>query len=266
MPALVASSGRTLLRYPLLRARFVSRLITILGDTRMLWIPKVGDTTTHTTEENAVGRVVTYDADASARITTLKRGAQQTFTAASSQFGATPDTDNLSFNSAGTTDLPFTVMALVNVTDSAATRNLITKWAAVADREWQFGVTTTDALTMFLRDESAAVNTQRLSDGAITQGAWKLLVGTYSGVGGASAGDGITLYQSGSVLASSAINNVAYVAMENLTAPCEIGSQNLHTAGFMDGSMALVTVSAGALSAAGVSAATALCQQYFGVA
>jgi hypothetical protein len=55
---------------------------------------------------------------------------------------------------------------------------------------------------------------------------WVCLGITYSGVGGASAGNGITMYLNGALRASTATNDASYVAMENLTCNLKIGGRD----------------------------------------
>src|SRR4051812_44174897 len=80
------------------------RLLPILGDCRLLWMPRAGDAATALTGETSTGRVVTYDATVAARISSLGRGYAQTFDGAAN-YGTTPDTADLSFGN-GTTDNP----------------------------------------------------------------------------------------------------------------------------------------------------------------
>lgn len=113
----------------------------------------------------------------------------------------------------------FSIGAWVNVTDTANTRVILAKWNATSGsevREWQFGINDSDGLFLLLEDESANVQTQRASDATITQGSLRFFVMTYDGAGGATAGDTITLYDNGAVLASTATNNASYVGMEDL--------------------------------------------------
>lgn len=246
-----------------LRDNFIGDLLTITGDTRLLWLPKPTDTTT-ALDESLTGRTITWDATVAARLSAIGLGYAQSFASASSQYGTTPDTANLSFNTGGLTDLPFSLIALANVTDTAASRNVITKWNGAATvREWQFVVTSTDALELFLYDESVDKIPNRLSDAAITQGSFHLLGSSYDGTGGATAANGITLYQDGVVKASTPTNDASYVAMEDTSATLNIGAQNAGGALFMDGSIALALVCAGALTASQMWAAKKLVNSYF---
>lgn len=260
MPVMARSRSRRLTA-----ARFRSRLLAILGDCRLLWMPRWGDTTTNTTGENSTGRVFDYDATVAARLLQLGRGTSQSFASGSTQYGSTPDTADLSFGN-GTTDSSFSIVVLVNVTDTSATRALVCKNAA-SNSEWEFRVSSGDLLTFLLTDNSVPATPFRRGDAAITQGSWVLLGGTYdvTAGSGATAATGITLYQNGAVHASTATNAGTYVAMENLGAAVELGAEITHTFGLLDGSMALVAVCQKALSAADHAAIAGLCRQFFGV-
>src|SRR5688500_10685499 len=99
------------------RAAFIVRLIGILGDVRLLWLPKAADTTTSITDDPSF-RTVTWDATVASRLSSLGRGTSQSFVAASSQYGTTPDTADLSFGD-GAADSAFSIIAFANVTDTA---------------------------------------------------------------------------------------------------------------------------------------------------
>lgn len=249
----------------LTRAQFRSRLIQAMGgDVRFLWMPKANDATIITSEETSIGRIGTPDATVAARLSKLGLGYQQSFNG-TDQYISYPDTADMSFNTAGTTDLPVSFIALANVTDTAAQRTLISKFNNTTGNEWTFDVLgTNDCLRLLLADSSAAAFAIRTADAAVTQGSWHLFAATYDGTGGATAANGIALYQDGVAVASTATNNASYVAMENLAGAVEIGSLGVHTLNFMSGSLALVAV-ANVGAALKMVAITRLVQRYFGV-
>jgi len=76
---------------------------------------------------------------------------------------------------------------------------------------------------MYIYDESADALTTRTSNSAVSVGLHFIVV-TYDGTGGASAGNGMTMYVDGVAVASSAGNNGSYVAMENLSASVFVGA------------------------------------------
>ncbi len=251
----------------LTRAQFRNRLLGIVGasNVRLLWMPRASDTTTSAGDETAMGagRIWTADATMAGQIAAQGGGFARAFNG-TANYLTTPDTADLSFGN-GTTDQAFSIIALVNVTDTAAVRNIVNKWnGAATAREWQLFVAATDSLQLILRDESASVAPFRNSDAPITQGSWRLFGSTYSGAGGATAADGIVLYQDGVVLTSTAINQATYVAMEDSATSTMIGAQNAGASGFLDGSMTLVLVCAGVLTTAQMVLITQLCRRYFG--
>lgn len=137
----------------------------------------------------------------------------------------------------------FSIRFVMNVTDTAAVRSLLGKFDATPAaelREWLWFVDTGDLLTLWLYDESANVLTARASDAAITMGSLRSFVVTYDGAGGAAAGNTITLYDNGSVLASTPTNDASYVGMEDLATLPTLGF-NIASGGignFFDGQMA----------------------------
>ena len=131
----------------------------------------------------------------------------------------------------GTNDSAFSLGIWANMVDTSGSRDLLGKWdatSASALREWLFFINSSDELSILLYDESANVSTARSSDSAITMGSLRFFTVTYDGTGGASAGNTITLYDNGSVLASTATNNGSYVAMENLSSLPTLGTNILN--------------------------------------
>lgn len=241
---------------PVTRASVLAQLLNVASCT-FGYAPRVGDTTTSTSfDTNA--RVITHDADISSRLVAKGVMAQQTYSAASSQFATFPDTASMSFGNS-INDAAVTFLTLANVTDTAAQRVFLSKWdSGNAALEYLWLIGATDRLQVVFRDQSAGVNVVRSSDAAIPQGSWHLFGMTYDGRGGATAADGITLYVDGAVVASTATNDPAYVAMENLSEPPCIGALSTHTAGFMEGSLGLQLVYTSALSLAQMSSVKAL--------
>lgn len=242
---------------------FTSRLLPILGDCRLLWMPMPGDTTPVRSFETFPGRVGTPGASVASQLSQLGRGQQQSFASGSTQYIAFPDTADLSFGT-GAADQAVSIVALVNVTDTAVARSIVTKWNT-SNQEWLLRILASDKLAFITFDQSAAVQASRISDAVITQGSWRVFGSSYDGTGGATAMNGAVLYQDGAVIASTATNNASYVAMENLTSTVEIGADTAHTVALFDGSMGFVAVCAKNLSAADHAQIAAVCRRYFGV-
>ena len=209
---------------------------------------------------------LTHSSSVQARMSALGLGYAVSFASASSQFATMADTDKQSFGN-GTADSAFSIVALANVTNTAANRGLVSKWTAGATaREWMLFINTSDALQFSLFDESVDIQPLRASDSAIAQGSWKIFGSSYGGTGGATAADGITLYQDGAVIASTPTNNASYVAMENTGAVVSVGANNAGAGLLFDGSLALIAVCAKALTTPDHAAIAALCRRFFGVA
>lgn len=100
-------------------------------------------------------------------------------------------------------------------------RTLLSKWGS--DKEWLFGFRANDKLQCIIRDNDVDVQCSRLSDAAVTMGAMTMFGVTYAGIGGADAGNYITLYENGVQIASTPTNNASYVGMRNTAALPMIG-------------------------------------------
>ncbi len=128
----------------------------------------------------------------------------------------------------GANDSAMSLGAWVNVTGGHASIILarFDNTLAAEVREWRFLIDGNDNLEFQTFDESANVGAQRISDAAVPTGVWILVVATYDGTGGADAmgtsgsvADNGTLYVDGEIIASTANDSGAYVAMEDLSAP-----------------------------------------------
>lgn len=249
------------------REQFLAQILAILGDVRLLFLPNVGDTTT-ALDRSLNARTITFDGDVSARLARLGLGYAQSFNG-SSQYATIPDAADLSFGN-GSADQAFSVVALGNVVDTAATRRIVCKLQSDStDQEWTFGIASTDVLQLQLIDQSAGVGALRGSSAAVVQGSYALWGASYSGAGGATAANGITLYENGLVKASGAGNNASYVAMEDLTARVVIGGIDgpaqaaPSSPQFFNGSLPLVAVTAKNLAAWEHWALYQACLSYF---
>ena len=114
---------------------------------------------------------------------------------------------------------------------------------------------------------SAAAVPSRAADVATTrQGTWAVYGGTYSkATGGATAANDITLYENGAVVASTATNAGAYVAMEDGASVPTLGALNGGASAWMPGRLAFVLVAQKNMSAADHAAITQLLRSYAGL-
>jgi len=132
---------------------------------------------------------------------------------------------------------------LALVDDTAAIRTPISKWSESfggESREWKIEIAADDTLVLRLYDETNDEECSRASDTAVTIDVWKVFIVTYDGSGGATAADGITLYENGAVVASTATNNASYVSMVGGGGSVRVGSyldSAGNRAGFYDGQM-----------------------------
>ncbi len=244
------------------RRRFISDLRQIAGTgARALYMPSGGEGTTAV--DGAVStRVWTHGTVLGTRISKLGKGFALSFNGTTDYISA-PDAADLSFGT-GAADTVFSGFVVANVTDTAAARVFFSKSNA-ANAEYLFNVSAADLSNIFLQDNSAAVNALRASDAAVTQASWTTQGFSYDATGGATAANGITIYQNGTAFASTATNNAAYVAMEDLAAVLEIGSVTAHTASFFAGSIALVLITAANLSAGQHFQLNQLSRRFFGI-
>ena len=255
---MVLAPQRVLLEYVDPTALFVSRLNALGGGLRAFWLPKSGDTTTNTSSPDT--RVWTHSASQVGRTTPQGNGILVSLSKASSHKISTPDTDDLSFGN-GTNDSAMSVIALANVTDTATYRVIFGKDA----NEYELYIDMfTDNLRMNCRDASAAVWVDRVIDAAAPQGAPHLYGMSYDGGGGATAMNGVALYQDGVAQASTVTNNANYVAMENLTTGPTIGAAGSSL--YFEGSLGFFAAYAANLSAAEHLAAKNAAVAYFGLA
>ena len=135
-------------------------------------------------------------------------------------------------------DNGFSLGIWVNIGSGGAgsDRALLSKWSTTGGaQEWLWYLNTANALRLDARDRSVGVVASRTSDANPTTNVWHHYVMTYDGTGGATAADGITFYEDGAVVASTAANNGSYVAMENQTAALGLGAYQTGSLGLFDG-------------------------------
>lgn len=238
--------------------QFIEALYSVDPSLRAAYLPRAGDTTTTTT----LGRVWTHDGTIAARVTAQGNGVLVTFNGTSNE-ADTPDTTSLScIEPTGMTQV-----ALVNVTDTAAAKVVASKDNVDgANREWTYRYTNAESMqvTLLLPDGSGSVF--RTSNNPLTAGVTALDGFTYSGVGGASAADGITLYRNAAVVPSAAGTfGAAYTAMSNTSALVRIGARGNSLIEFFSGSMGFWALWGAALTATQMEAVKLAVEEYYGV-
>ena len=136
-----------------------------------------------------------------------------------------PDADSLSFGD-GTTDSSFSIAAWVYIpTTVSSPGTIVSKYNSFASNsEYYLQHDPFNQLTLVMIDTSAAVSISAFKTGAFTLGKWQHLVVTFDSTE-ADPEDGIEMYIDGTLQSlDNRIGNVAYVAMENGTAPVRIGT------------------------------------------
>lgn len=249
---------------PAARLQLARELMAVVGqsNTRLLIAPAYTDTTT-TTDLSPNAYTCTWDATIAARLSQLGMGESQTYNG-SSQYGTVPDANNLSFGN-GTTDSPFSIVALANITDTANYRVFAAKYNFGANlREYSFQVTNADKLQLNLTDLSTGNEADAISTAAITQGSFTLYGVSYNGVGGSSAANGITLYQNASSIAATKTTGASYVAMENTAAAGSVGAI-ADPLNYFQGSLPLVLLCATELSAAQHTSIKTIVNNFYGL-
>ena len=245
------------------RDKFVAAMLDILGDSRLLIVPKIGDTTTSTSEDR-LADVVTWDATIAARLGSLGSGMSLDFDGTDDE-GDTPDSADHSFGD-GAVDQPFSVVALVNPDVVNTEKHILGKFNTTSSlREWAFKIDGNGYPGLVLYDQSASASLEREDATALTVGSWVLLCATYDG---SRADTGITVYKDGVAVDDAGGSSGSYTAMENLTEKVLVGhflAGSTVTAPW-NGKMALACLTGKALSIEDVWAIKALCNGFFDLA
>lgn len=261
------------------RLNFISQIHGIVGYTatnniRMLWIANPADTTSSTTVATAAdtdGKDLTWDATVASRFTAQGFGVVQTFDGTDDNGVFDADHADLSFNDGG--GVGMSIVALANVTNTAAVRTIVSKWDLTTSseaREWSLHVNGSDILVLEAYDESANVSITRSSDAAISMGALHLFTATYDGTGGENgmASTNAVLYEDGVAIASTAGTNASYVAMEDLGTLPRIGAvegTDGNAGNFMAGTLGFILITVTELNADQIWAIKEAVNAYYGL-
>ncbi len=242
------------------RSEFITDLLSILGDTRLLWLPLTTETTT-SIDESRNARTLTYSKDITTWDTPgpvpLGSGSFLTFDGVDEE-ADTPDVDGLSFGD-GVADEPFSIVALINPTDSTNSA-ILSKRNSSSVREWLFWVNGEDQLEFTLYDESSNGIIARDYSTTVPEGAWALGVATYDG---SASVTGINLYLDAAKVDDTDNSSGVYTATENTAALVRLGFMDTTPAVLFDGSMALVALVAKALGQDEIWAVKAAINAYF---
>jgi hypothetical protein len=146
------------------------------------------------------------------------------------------DTPDLGYFSRG--DLAFTMGAMIRLTTGGSgTRTILAKYASSA-AEWLLVINSSGKIQVTCSDQSAGVDSTRVSDAAISEDVWHLVIATRPAAGtGTTAMDNVIISVDDAVVASTATSSSSYIGMENLSGVVHLG-QYL-SGNFFAGSMAL---------------------------
>ncbi len=123
----------------------------------------------------------------------------------------------------GTTDSPFSVSAWVYFDSVSGTIGVISKYgSSSAVQEWMMYFSSSN-IRFLIKDASSGKSCYASGGTTLLTGQWYNFIGTYNGVGGGTAGNGIKIYLNGVEETLTVTNRAAYVSMENTAQPFEIG-------------------------------------------
>ena len=241
------------------RDAFIANFYATVGGeglVRLLWLPKIGNTTTTTSEERNAS-IFTYDATIAARISRLGSGVAVDFDGTDDE-ADTPSSTAFNFGT-GLTDEPFSVIAVCIPDVNNAAMTLLGKLSSATAEQWEFGLNASGHPVLTLTDESASATltgTHAVAAGT----AAVLLASSYNGT---RASVGIKIYKNGLVVATTAGGTGTYVAMEKLTPLVHLGARYTTKEQFFNGKLALVALVAAELDADQHFALKALVNSFF---
>lgn len=224
------------------------KILAFLPDPRLVIVPALNSPVAGNTEidYSGKGNVVTYygsvatDKDLTGIVPVLNLGVGN-----ASKYIAVADNNSLSFGN-GSVDTPFTVV-LWHDFKASVYSTVFAKHANNSNSEYMIDFrVTSNKLYFSLRDISAGVTISCTTSSGLSEGL-QFLTFTYSGVGGATAGDGLKIYRNGVLLPSTAVNNASYVSMENTAYAVSIGSW-LAGSNYLAGKLGAVALTGGELS------------------
>lgn len=224
-----------------LKFQFLHNLQSVLGDTRLIFMPDSADTTGNT-DLSRFGVTFAYDGSVAGNLNKLGSGLYWQLDGSADE-ADTPDVANHTFGD-GAVDQAFSIVALVNPDVNNAVMTIVSKEASSSAEEWTFELNASGHPSLTLTDESASATIGRTDATATGTGSWLLLGATYDGT---AALTGINIYVDGVVLDDTDVTANTYVAMENTAALVQVGAHYATQAQFWNGGIALVAVTAKAL-------------------
>jgi hypothetical protein len=247
---------------------FISDLLTITGDTRLLIVPTTTSGTNVADSSRNARTLVSNEA-----VENILEHTKRNYTYVFDGSVAPPnqnviyhaDSADFEFGD-GISDDPFSVFALINASATGGDHYIISKQDfGAAEYEWHLHLTDGNPYFM-LHDNSASSYIARYRNSAISTGVWYVIGGTYDGGG---LIGGIKVYLDGiRVDNTDASGGAGYTSMDGTTAGLSIGAllnnSPVMTAGFT-GSIASACICAKELSSDEMWAISKLIKGYFGV-
>lgn len=137
-------------------------------------------------------------------------------------------------------DVAFTIGAMIRLTSGGSgTRAILAKYASGA-AEWAFVINPDGTVKLTCGDQSKGVDSTRISDAAISEAVWHLVIVTRPAAAtGATAMDSVIISVDDAVVASTATSSSAYDGMENTSAVVELGHYLTAGGRWFAGSMTL---------------------------
>ena len=169
----------------------------------------------------------------------------------------------------GVADQPFSIVALATPDAITNEMDLLAKWDETTGsqlREWRAFSTSTNGYPQFeMYDESANAYIGRADQTSLSTNTWALLAFTYDGSG---ASTGVRIYKDAARVDAADAASGTYTAMEDTASVASL-AHKLGTggaaAGFWDGKMGLVALTAKELVQEEVWAIKTLVNSYFGL-
>lgn len=162
------------------------------------------------------------------------------------------DSDLLSFGD-GSNDEAVSWFGMIEVVDTANNQYVICKRDSSIAREWNVTILTNETFAFSIWDDSVTnVFSGVVTNAALSTGLHSF-VATYTGVGGATAGNGMKIFIDGLEVACTVTNDASYVAMENTSVHVFVGARTNATplpADFMQGKQGNIGITGGVLSPA----------------
>lgn len=208
-----------------------------MGDVRLLWLPKSGETTA-STDESRYGAPITYDPSIVSRQSIRGSATYVSFDGDGDEAN-TPDNARLTFGDS-VVDQPFTLLWAGNPDTDTSAQTLLSKQNSASVDEWELHKTVTNGyLTFDLIDASASGIIGRSFDTDIGTSD-TIVAATYDG---SRAAVGINLYKDGDLVDNGTGGTTGtYTAIEDTASLVRLGTRYTTNERFYNGKMGLAVI------------------------